>query len=126
MERSNLTDQILRLLEETNGNYKRVGSKLKLEERYVRKVDMIFNRKFNHTPEGNGKESMKKFCIGKKKVTEPWDNTSAAIAKARKDYDDGLVELLTGRDGEYQLLYVIPRLVKEVDRKPYFSILEVE
>jgi hypothetical protein len=44
----------------------------------------------------------------------------AAISRAKRDYDEGLVELCTGRVGEHFVLYCIPRKQKAEPRR-WFS-----
>ena len=45
------------------------------------------------------------------------------IAAARAAYDDGLIEIAQGRDGDYATLYAIPRRHK-AERLPWFGRME--
>ena len=49
-------------------------------------------------------------AVAQKRVTGPWpEKYSAAIARARNQYDQGYVELVHGRVGQMVTLYAIPR-----------------
>lgn len=62
-----------------------------------------------------------KYLVAKRRTHgEPWNNKSPELRKARADYEAGLVELCTGRDGAYLMLYAIPRVVPQ-PRPGYFS-----
>ena len=64
------------------------------------------------------------FVLEIKAVCAQW-SMSEAMQKARQDYDDGLVELCTGRlkrkHGDVLVLYCIPRKKPDPRRRPYFS-----
>lgn len=51
----------------------------------------------------------------------PWTD---AIERARHDHEAGKVDMATGRHGDHEYLYAIPRRVREVGRRPWFSRVE--
>jgi len=69
---------------------------------------------------GYGPPNMRDFMVARKKAWEAWKNSDPAIKKAREDYECGVVELATGRDGDWLILYAIPRLVI-TPRPGYFN-----
>lgn len=103
------------------GNYSRVRLKTGIPQSIIEFVDITENKKYNYTIEGRGPVEMQKYIIAVKDVRDGqgWPNKSPEIVSARNAYDDGLVELCTGRDGFNILLYSIPR-VQPVIRKAYF------
>ncbi len=69
---------------------------------------------------GLGRPDIRDFTVDRKKVWEVWDNDKPAIAKARADYEAGTIEMCTGRDGDWLILYAIPRTKQATDRAGYF------
>ena len=68
---------------------------------------------------GEGRADILVYRIARKKAWQVWNNDDPAIAKGRADYEAGTHEMATGRDGDWLLLYSIPR--KKVDpRIDYF------
>ena len=51
----------------------------------------------------------------------PWTD---AIERARHDHEAGKVDMATGRHGDHEYLYAIPRRVREANRRPWFSRVE--
>ena len=117
--------QTLKDTKESNGSYSKTVRKLSIPTPVVEYVDVVENKRFNYTPEGRGRESLQKYIIAIKDVRngEDWDNDSQEISEARKAYDDGRIEMATGRDGFNLILYAIPR-VEQAVRKPYFWPVE--
>jgi hypothetical protein len=58
---------------------------------------------------GYGRPELQDFLVGRKKAWEGWDNSDAQIAKARSDYEAGTHDMMTGRDGDWLLLYSVPQ-----------------
>lgn len=112
---------ILKNLEKYKGNSKRVATKLGISERAVITLDIMKNKKYNYTAEGLGPKHLQQYIIGVRSTfsDQGWGKSSKII-EARKLYDQGLVEIATGRDGMNFILYAIPRREK-INRKPYFS-----
>jgi hypothetical protein len=117
--------QTLKDTKESNGSYSKTVRKLSIPTPVVEYVDVVENKRFNYTPEGRGRELLQKYIIAIKDVRngEDWDNDSQEISEARKAYDDGRIEMATGRDGFNLILYAIPR-VEQAIRKPYFWPVE--
>ena len=116
------TKEILKVLKDCHGNYNQASKRLVLSERAIMTVDIIENKKFNYTGMGQGPDAMQKYLIARREVfsDQGWNHNDAKIKQARELYDEGKVEMATGRDGLVLLLYAIPRREKEI-RKPYFS-----
>lgn len=69
---------------------------------------------------GRGRPEMEKYIIATTHVDQPWNNKDPEIAKGRFDYEAGTHEMMTGRDGDTLILYLIPRV--KIDPRPnYFS-----
>lgn len=71
--------------------------------------------------EGQGRPELLDYRIGRIKAYAHWDNEEPEIAAARKAYEEGTVEIVTGRDGAWLLLYAIPRKYKQ-PRPNYFTL----
>lgn len=69
---------------------------------------------------GLGQEALIPFTVARKRAMQNWDNTDPDIAKARADYEAGTHEMCTGRDGDWLILYSIPRQ-KVAPRPAYFT-----
>lgn len=72
---------------------------------------------------GWGQPDLRDYVVARKKAWEAWKNDDPPIANARRDYELGIIEMTTGRDGEYLILYAIPREVEQ-PRPDYFSAVE--
>lgn len=71
---------------------------------------------------GMGRPDIQPFLVARKKgIGAQWDNNSPAIADARAQYEAGTHEMMTGRDGPWQLLYSFPREVPAAPRPGYFN-----
>lgn len=75
--------------------------------------------------QGEIPDRLKPFVLHVKALQDPWPDTPE-IAQAKNDYDEGLVELCTGRlrrEGarDALVLYRIPRRTRDEKRSPYFS-----
>ena len=70
--------------------------------------------------EGMGRPALRKYIVARKKSTAEWDNLDPKVAKARKDYEAGAIEMATGRDGSWLILYAIPRR-RKAPRPGYFT-----
>lgn len=114
--------QIVQTLNECKGNYEIAARKLGINPSVVRWADVVVNKKFNATQDGRGRPELRAYIVAIRDIdaTPTWDNSDPKIAKARQDYDDGKIEMVTGRDGMNLILYAIPRREVEV-RKPYFK-----
>ena len=115
-------------LKQHNGDQKKVASLMGLSMNEVNWIDIVHNKRFNYTDEGMGRRDLRPWLIAHRDRfrTSGWDNNEPKIAKARELYDAGLVEMIHGFDGVNILLYAIPRRFPEVERAPYFTIIEEE
>jgi len=99
-----------------------IAKRLKISAIAVRNFDIITNGRYKVSDDGYGKPSLRPYLISRRYVDSTWPAMDeAVISKARQDYDDGKIELVTGRDGFYQILYRIPRKIIDTARKPWFS-----
>jgi len=72
---------------------------------------------------GFGPQEKRQFSVARKKAWASWDNNLPEVARARQAYEEGTVELATGRDGDYTILYAFPR--KHITPRPgYFNPIE--
>lgn len=70
---------------------------------------------------GLGRPEMQQYTVARKRAWEVWDNTNEVIAEARANYEAGTHEMVTGRDGDWLILYMIPRKKREPNREGYFQ-----
>jgi hypothetical protein len=71
---------------------------------------------------GFGRPELRIFTIGRRLASssDRWDNTDPLIVDAREMYEAGTVDIATGRDGGWEILYAFPR-VKKQPRPGYWS-----
>lgn len=74
---------------------------------------------------GQGRPELVEYLVARKHPTGLWDNAEPAIRAARRAYEAGTHELTTGRDGDWLLLYSIPRKKAVKGRSNYFSVAYV-
>lgn len=98
-------------------DYSKIARRLGVPIGEVRRIDIMENGRFFSLP----RPELEKYVVATKHVDDVWDNNDPAIKAARQAYDDGLVEICTGRNGFMLTLYAIPRKEKAVGRMPYFS-----
>lgn len=119
---------VMDTLRDNKGDIPRTAHHLGMSEAQIRWVDVIVNKKFDLTVVGKGRPELQPYIVAiRDRNFEPvWDNDNPKIIKARELYDEGVVELTTGIDGDNMILYAIPRRFKDIDRLPYFSAEEEE
>jgi len=99
-----------------------IAKRLKISAIAVRNFDIIANNKHKVSEDGYGKPELRQYLISRRYVDANWPAMDdMVIQKAREDYDAGKIELVTGRDGFYQILYRIPRQIIATKRKPWFK-----
>ena len=59
--------------------------------------------------DGLGRPELRIYTVSRKKAWEAWDNDSNSLKAARASYEAGTHDMLTGRDGEWLILYLIPQ-----------------
>lgn len=69
---------------------------------------------------GYGRPELRDFLVARKRAHETWDNTNPDIAAARGAYEAGTRDMVTGRDGDWLLLYSIPQ-TRVTPRPDYFK-----
>ena len=75
---------------------------------------------------GRGRESLQKYIVSRTLAGAAWPELDREIIeKARLDYDAGVIEMCQGRDGDWIILYAIPR-TKVTERHPYFTAIPEE
>lgn len=117
-----LKEKIIQGLIENGTNYGKIAKKHSTSTMAVEHIDITVNGRYNYTPEGKGPENLQMYIIARQdlRYSGGWDNKDERIKKARVLYDEGKIEMVTGRDGFFLLLYAIPRH-KQIKRKPYFT-----
>ncbi len=68
---------------------------------------------------GLGRPELVEFTVARKRADASWNNEDPAVAAARAAYEAGTVDMCTGRDGNWLILYAIPRK-KPAPRVGYF------
>lgn len=59
---------------------------------------------------GDGRPALYPYLAARRKVSDAsWDNDSPEIQQARADYEAGTHTMVTGRDGNWLLMYLIPQ-----------------
>lgn len=115
-------EETLEEIKRFSTDYVRISKKVGLSPITVRDIDITINRRFVITEDGYGRYDIRRRLIARRHVdTDGWDETNAVIRAAKSEYDNGTVELATGRDGFWLLLYRFPRRVKDAKREPYFT-----
>lgn len=69
-------------------------------------------------------QHLARFVIAEKTIGGQWPKHGAAglaVDKARLDYEKGLIEMATRREGSVEYLYAIPRKVRGPLRPGYFN-----
>lgn len=108
------------------GDVKKVSKTFGISEHLVAQIDIIRNKKYACTPKGTGPEHLKKYLVATRRADDRngWDLSNPKILEARQNYDKGLGEIMTGRDGLFLNLYYIPRNV--VRKDPMYFELDCE
>ena len=119
-------NKIVNLLDAHKGDYTKVAKAANVGKILVYHVDVVHNKRFNRTEKGLGPENLQKYIIATREADDGigWNNDDPKIKKARELYDEGVIEMATGRDGMNLLLYAIPRQFKDEGREPYFYPVE--
>lgn len=114
--------KILRALRDAKGRYSAVMNRYAVSERTVISVDIKYNKRFNATEDGMGRPELQQYFVARRDIYKEgkWNNKDPKIQKAREDYDAGIAEMVTARDGFFFILYSIPRKTKDLPRN-YFS-----
>lgn len=69
--------------------------------------------------DGWGRPELRGFAVDRRRAYQAWDNSIPEIANARADYEAGTHEMCTGRDGDWLIMYSIPR-TRVTPRPDYF------
>lgn len=70
---------------------------------------------------GFGRPELVRYTVARRRAGSGWNNSEPALKRARKAYEDGTVELMTGRDGLWEILYAVPRK-RPQPRPDYFKL----
>jgi hypothetical protein len=105
----------------------RSPSKVSRTTGYDIRIILPINDELNGTPRtvrqeqfgGFGRPELTDFIVGRKRAHETWDNTAPTIAEAREAYEAGTHDMVTGRDGDWLILYSIPQR-RVTPRPDYF------
>lgn len=69
---------------------------------------------------GWGREELRKYIVARKRASSNWDNDDINICDARAKFEAGLIDMATGRDGSWEILYALPRKTRK-PRPKYFE-----
>lgn len=121
---TNLTDEEFKALyEECGGDPQRIASHLGVTLPNISPF-APFNPRRRQPPENIGNPKLKHRIVSIRHSMTDWPLADLEkINRARKLYDDGTHEICQGREGDWFILYCIPRKVRTSPRK-YFSTLE--
>lgn len=72
--------------------------------------------------DGWGREDLRRYIVARRSVHDQTWPASDELAIARREYDAGLCELCTGRDGDWLILYKIPRQQRDMKRTPWLTV----
>lgn len=114
--------KIVEKLRENRYNIEKTANQMMCSQKLVEWVDVVENKRYNYTPEGRGRKDLQQYIIDIIQVGKSWDNSKKKINQARKDYNDGKIEMCTARDGMNLILYAIPRNQRIINRKDYFDV----
>lgn len=92
---------------ELYGSEEKVDKVLHVGLKIIRHILRTYQ--YSKTVDGRGRPELQPYIVATKKVSESWDNALPSLKAARREYDEGKVELCQGRDGENIILYSIPR-----------------
>lgn len=99
-----------------------IAKRLKISAIAVRNFDILTNNRYRISADGYGKMKLRPFIISRRYIDADWPAMDdAVIQRARQEYDEGKIEMVTARDGFYQVLYRIPREIIATTRKPWFT-----
>lgn len=127
MQSDYFTEEQLELIqtciEKHKDNSEAVKAQLRISQIQLDLANILIYKTHNYTDEGMGRQSLQKHLVARRNrfLTRGWNDEDKKIIKARELYDQGLVEMTTGIDGIYILLYAIPRKQPDGYRIPYFS-----
>ena len=113
---------VMDTLRKNRGDVAKTASQIGITPNQVNWVNTIMTKKSKYI-EGKGNPALHPYIVAiRDNNVEPmWNNeANPKIMKARELYDEGLIELVTGRDKDNFILYAIPRRTPEPDRYPYF------
>lgn len=81
---------------------------LNVPEMLVRDIAIVRLGRWVISADRRGRPELRKYIVTIRHVNGIWSDFGV-IERARKDYDDGKVELCQARDGNNIILYAIPR-----------------
>ena len=90
----------------------------------VDEVWSIVEEHKDHRPEhsdGWGRPDIRQYTVARRRAGGVWNNMLPKIAEARQNFEAGFIDLATGRDGGWEILYALPRK-KRKPRPNYFEL----
>lgn len=112
----------MNIMNEIDQEYKKTGSVLRTAKKLGVGFDVVKYRvehlKASEKPDQEP-HPLDPYIVAKRRIFASWDNNSAKIKEARRNYDKGTHEMCTRRVGNLQFLLSIPR-IKPVERRNYF------
>lgn len=117
-------EMLLEELEKPNADVQRIARLYGIPSRILRDLQGGEQEPatFAEKNGGFGRPELQQFIVSRTRAGASWPTSdSEAIEKARESYDKGFVEVCQGRDGNWIILYAIPRLMPDIGRQVYFS-----
>lgn len=125
MQLSGQEELIVHDLRKTGCDVSTVARRFGMNAEYIRQVAIKAGMSPSRAVDYQfGKESLRPFIVAVTPAGTAWDNLDPKIEKARKDYDDGKIEMMTGRDGDTMILYGFPKKVRQP--REYFYASSVD
>ena len=103
-----------------NYSIEEVCERLRMSEFDVRAIAINKLRRWVQSEDRRGREDLRKYIVAIRHVEGAWPE-SDALRRARKDYDEGRVELAQGRDGLNIILYALPRRTQAKRTQAWFA-----
>lgn len=129
-----LIDDIQTELKSVRANPVRIATKFGVPASMIRfimqETPSPTTKYVQHSDDGWGRYELRDYVVTRCVAGDGWGGNSVkAIAKARTDYDAGTHEMCQGRDGDFLILYSIPRKAvdkERVKRGKYFIDMDTQ
>lgn len=97
-----------------------------VSQRYLKNLEVRHLRRRVRSHDGLGPNNLREFIVAVKDVDDAWPENDQAIEEARRKFDDGEGIMISTRDGNNIILYLIPIKNPLPNHRPYFSQEKVD